>query len=53
MPESFGQPGRRQSPYHNTMIDYDKNAATVLNKLDELKIGTTPSSSTVRIKVRT
>jgi arylsulfatase len=37
-PESVGQSGRWQSPYHDTMIDHDKNVATVLNKLDELKI---------------
>jgi len=37
-PESVGQSGRWQSPYHDTMIDHDKNVGTVLNKLDELKI---------------
>ena len=37
-PESVGQPGRWQSPYHDTMIDHDKNVGTVLNKLDELGI---------------
>jgi len=37
-PESVGQSGRWQSPYHDTMIDHDKTVATVLNKLDELKI---------------
>ena len=37
-PESVGQSGRWQSPYHDTMIDHDKNVGTVLNKLDELGI---------------
>lgn len=37
-PESLGQSGRWQSPYHDTMIDHDKNVGMVLNKLDELKI---------------
>ena len=36
--ESLGQSGRWQSPYHDTMIDHDKNVGTVLNKLDELKL---------------
>lgn len=37
-PESLGQSGRWQSPYHDTMIDHDKNVGTVLDKLDELGI---------------
>ena len=37
-PESVGQSGRWQSPYHDTMIDHDKNVGTVLAKLDELGI---------------
>jgi arylsulfatase A-like enzyme len=37
-PESLGQAGRWQSPYHDTMIDHDKNVGTVLAKLDELGI---------------
>jgi arylsulfatase A-like enzyme len=37
-PESVGQAGRWQSPYHDTMIDHDKNVGTVLAKLDELGI---------------
>src|SRR5262245_430159 len=37
-PESVGQSGRWQSPYHDTMIDHDKNVGTVLNKLDQLGI---------------
>ncbi len=35
-PESRGQAGRWQSPYHDTMIDHDKNVGTVLDKIDEL-----------------
>jgi arylsulfatase len=37
-PESVGQAGRWQSPYHDAMIDHDKNVGTVLQKLDELGI---------------
>jgi arylsulfatase A-like enzyme len=37
-PESIGQAGRWQSPYHDTMIDHDKVVGEVLNLLDELKI---------------
>ncbi len=37
-PASLGQAGRWQSPYHDTMIDHDKNVGQVLNKLDELGI---------------
>jgi arylsulfatase len=37
-PESLGQAGRWQSPYHDAMIDHDKNVGQVLNKLDELGI---------------
>ncbi len=37
-PESQGQAGRWQSPYHDTMIDHDKNVGTVIDKLDELGI---------------
>ena len=35
-PESVGQSGRWQSPYHDAMIDHDRNVGTVLAKLDEL-----------------
>jgi arylsulfatase len=35
-PESLRQAGRWQSPYHDTMIDHDKNVGTVLRKLDDL-----------------
>lgn len=37
-PESVGQAGRFQSPYHDTMIDHDKNVGTVLKALDDLGI---------------
>ena len=37
-PESKGQAGRWQSPYHDTMIDHDKNVGQVLDYLDELGI---------------
>lgn len=37
-PESLGQAGRWQSPYHDTMIDHDKNVGTVLKTLDDLGI---------------
>jgi len=37
-PESFGQAGRWQSPYHDTMVDHDKNVGDLLNYLDELGI---------------
>jgi arylsulfatase len=35
-PESMGQSGRWQSPYHDAMIDHDKNVGTVLAKIDQL-----------------
>jgi len=37
-PESLGQAGRWQSPYHDTMIDHDRTIGAVLDKLDELGI---------------
>src|SRR5271170_5383570 len=37
-PESLGQAGRWQSPYHDTMIDHDKNVGQILDYLDELGI---------------
>jgi arylsulfatase len=37
-PESLGQAGRWQSPYHDTMIDHDKNIGTILKALDDLGI---------------
>ena len=36
--ESLGQAGRWQSPYHDTMIDHDKNVGSVLDYLDKLGI---------------
>src|SRR5580693_1170036 len=37
-PESLGQAGEHQSPYHDTMIDHDKNVGQVLDHLDKLGI---------------
>jgi arylsulfatase A-like enzyme len=37
-PESIGQAGRWQSPYHDTMIDHDKNVGQMLSLLDQLGI---------------
>jgi arylsulfatase A-like enzyme len=37
-PESLGQAGRWQSPYHDTMIDHDKHVGRLLDLLDELGI---------------
>jgi arylsulfatase A-like enzyme len=37
-PESVGQAGRWQSPYHDTMIDHDKVVGGLLDLLDELGI---------------
>ena len=37
-PESLGQAGRWQSPYHDAMMDHDKNVGTVLDKIDQLGI---------------
>ena len=36
--KSLGQAGRWQSPYHDTMIDHDKNVGQMLDLLDELGI---------------
>jgi arylsulfatase len=35
-PESLGQAGRWQSPYHDTMIDHDKVVGALLDQLDAL-----------------
>jgi arylsulfatase len=35
-PESVGQAGRWQSPYHDTMIDHDNAVGALLDKLDAL-----------------
>jgi arylsulfatase A-like enzyme len=37
-PSSLGQAGRWQSPYHDTMVDHDKNVGDLLSLLDELGI---------------
>ena len=37
-PESIGQSGLWQSPYHDAMIDHDKNVGQVLKALDDLGI---------------
>jgi arylsulfatase A-like enzyme len=37
-PSSIGQSGRWQSPYHDTMIDHDKNVGGVLKAIDDLGI---------------
>lgn len=37
-PESLGQAGRWQGPYHDTMIDHDKNVGSILDQLDKLGI---------------
>ena len=34
--ESLGQAGRWQSPYHDTMIDHDKNVGQMLDLLDKM-----------------
>ncbi len=36
--ESLGQAGRWQSPYHDTMIDHDRNVGALLDKLDEIGV---------------
>jgi arylsulfatase len=36
--ESLGQAGRWQSPYHDTMIDHDRNVGEMLDLIDELGI---------------
>ncbi len=52
-PESVGQAGRWQSPYHDVMIDHDKNVGTVLDKIDQRALPTTPSSCTALTTDRT
>jgi arylsulfatase A-like enzyme len=37
-PESLGQSGRWQSPYHDTITDHDKNLGQVLKAPDDLGI---------------
>src|SRR5262245_60360606 len=36
--ESLGQAGRWQSPYHDTMVDHDKNVGQMLDFLDQLGV---------------
>jgi arylsulfatase len=38
-PESLGQAGRWQSPYHDSMIDHDRNVGQLLDLIDQLGIG--------------
>ncbi len=35
-PKSLGQAGDHQSPYHDTMIDHDRNVGQMLELLDDL-----------------
>jgi arylsulfatase len=37
-PESVGQAGRWQSPYHDAMVDHDKHVGELLDLLDQLGI---------------
>jgi arylsulfatase len=37
-PSSLGQAGPGQSPYHDTMVDHDKNVGELLDLLDQLGI---------------
>jgi arylsulfatase len=37
-PDSLGQAGPWQSPYHDTMVDHDKHVGELLNLLDQLGI---------------
>jgi len=37
-PSSLGQAGQHQSPYHDTMIDHDKNVGQMLDYLDKVGI---------------
>jgi len=37
-PESLGQAGRWQSPYHDAMVDHDKNVGTVLQAIEKAGI---------------
>jgi arylsulfatase len=52
-PESIGQAGRWQSPYHDTLIDHDKNVGELPDLLDELGSRRTRSSSTRPTTART
>jgi arylsulfatase len=37
-PTSIGQAGEHQSPYHDTMVDHDRNVGELLDHLDKLGI---------------
>ena len=37
-PESIGQSGRWQSPYHDGMIEHDKHVGKLLKAIDDLGI---------------
>jgi len=37
-PESIGQAGEFQSPYHDTMIDHDRNVGQIVDLIDKLGI---------------
>ena len=53
-PESKGQAGRWQSPYHDTMIDHDKNVGQMLDYPRRTRASpTTPSSCTRPTTART
>ena len=53
-PESVGQAGPGQSPYHDTMIDHDKNVGELLDLLDRARHrARTRSSCTAPITGRT
>jgi arylsulfatase A-like enzyme len=52
-PESLGQAGRRQSPYHDTMIDHDKSSARCWTSSTHSAWPRTRSSSTARTTGRT
>ena len=52
-PESLGQAGRWQSPYHDTMIDHDKVVGGCSTSSMSSASPTTRSSSTPRTTGRT
>jgi arylsulfatase A-like enzyme len=44
---SLGRAGKWQSPYHDTMLDHDKNVGQLLDYLDELGLAEKPNTFTV------
>jgi arylsulfatase len=52
-PGSIGQSGRWQSPYHDTMIDHDKNVGQIFKALDDLGIADNTLSCTAPTTART